>query len=97
MWEEHLEKFIHKNEFHIRYHMTKESFDKLVDLIDIDVDEIKNRNSTSGIDTIDSNIVVACGLRWLGGESHKSIADISHRHLFIKKSSQALHRRSTRM
>ena len=78
-WEEHLAKCLYKRgEFQMRYHMTKEAFDKLVDLLDIQVDHKQSRCSTGGIEPIDVNIIVACGLRWLGGESHKTNADAFH-------------------
>lgn len=78
VWEEHVKKCLHKDQFHIRYHMTKESFDKLVELLSLAVDERKSRNSTGGVHPIDKYLIVASGLRWVGGESYKSIADIFH-------------------
>jgi hypothetical protein len=33
-----------------RYHMTEELFDKLVDMLDLPVNESKSRNSTRGVD-----------------------------------------------
>ena len=58
--------------------MSMASFYKLVDMLDIQVDETKSRNSTGGVDPIDKTLIVACGLRFLGGEQHKSLTDIYH-------------------
>jgi hypothetical protein len=49
--------------------MTEETFDKLVNLLDLQEHETKSRNSTWGIDPICKPMVVLCGLRFLGGES----------------------------
>ena len=61
-----------------RYKMTEASFNKLVGILDLPVNEIKSKNSTVGIDMISTNIIVASGLRWLGGEDFKSIEDTFH-------------------
>jgi hypothetical protein len=80
MWEELLVKCRHKGDFVSTFHMTESSFHKLVDLLapHLHVDEVKSRNSTSGTQPIDRTIIVAAGLRWLGGEPYKSVADIFH-------------------
>jgi hypothetical protein len=77
-WQEHVAMCEHTGGFERRYHMTKESFDKLVDILDLPVNEVKSRNSTRGVEPIHKEIIVASGLRYLGGESYKSIADIFH-------------------
>jgi hypothetical protein len=70
---DHLEKARDVNGFFVqRYHMTEESFDKLVDLLDLPVNESKSRNSARGVDPIIKPMVVGIGLRFLGGESHTS-------------------------
>ena len=76
-WEEHLRMCRHTNGFYCRYHMREVSFDKLVDLLreDITVDEIRSRASTQGNDPIYPELITAAGLRFLGGEYQKSIAD----------------------
>jgi hypothetical protein len=58
--------------------MTESSFNKLVDLLapNLQVDEEKSRNCRAGIQPIDKRIIVAAGLRWLGGEPYKSLANI---------------------
>jgi hypothetical protein len=58
--------------------MSEESFDKLVNLIrhDVTVDYTKSRQSTVGNDPIYPELIVATGLRFLGGEQYKSLADI---------------------
>jgi hypothetical protein len=81
---DHLEKARDVNGFFVqRYHMTEESFDKLVDMLDLPVNDAKSRNTTPGIDPIIKHMVVGIGLRFLGGESHKSLEDTFH----ISKSS----------
>ena len=42
------------------------------------VNHKQSQCSSGGIEAIDTNIIVACGLRWLGGESHKTNADAFH-------------------
>jgi hypothetical protein len=79
VWEEHLQKLEHSGGFQSRYHMSKSSFDRLVNLLDgLEVDEQQSRNSTGGAAPITKEIIVACGLRFLGGEQYKSIADVFH-------------------
>jgi hypothetical protein len=80
IWEELLVKCRHKGDFVSTFHMTESSFHKLVDLLapHLYVDEVKSRNSTPGTHSIDQTIIVAAGLRWLGGEHYKSVADIFH-------------------
>jgi hypothetical protein len=76
---DHLEKGREKDEFFVEsYHMTEESFDKLIDLLDLPLNEAKSRNSTRGVDPIIKPMVVGIGLRFLGGESHKSLEDAFH-------------------
>jgi hypothetical protein len=45
-----------------RYHMTEESFDKLVDLLDLPMNETKSQNSTQGVDPIIKPMVAGIGL-----------------------------------
>jgi hypothetical protein len=78
-WEEHVAKCLHKrNEFQMRYHMSKQAFDKLVELLNLPVDQKQSRCSSSAIEPIDANIIVACGLQFLGGDTHKTNADAFH-------------------
>ena len=65
----------HTHGFQSCYHMSKQAFDRLCDILDIQVDEKKSRQSTKGNDPITSVMVVAIGLRFLGGEKPKSLAD----------------------
>jgi hypothetical protein len=58
--------------------MSKQAFDKLVEVLHLQVDQKQSRCSSSGIEPIDANIIVACGLRFLGGETHKTNADAFH-------------------
>jgi hypothetical protein len=77
-WSEHLEMLQSTNGFQTRYHMTEESFNNLVDLLReyITGDYAKSQASTKGNDRISPELVVGAGLRLLGGEFYKSIADI---------------------
>jgi len=58
-----------------RYHMSEESFNILVDLLDITVDESKSRASTSGNEPIWPHFVVAIGLRFLHGSGFDNLVD----------------------
>lgn len=79
VWEEHVTKCLHKrDEFQRRYHMSIDAFQTLVGYLDIKLDHKQSQCSSGGIEAIDANIIVACGLRWLGGESHKTNADAFH-------------------
>jgi hypothetical protein len=78
-WEEHVTKCLYKRgEFFDRYHMSMNAFTALVHLLRILVNHKQSQCASGGIEPIDANIVVACGLRWLGGESHKTNADAFH-------------------
>lgn len=77
-WREHLDRERHTGKFQSKYHMSEESFDRLVDLLRpyVTVDYKKSMNSTSGNSPIYPEIVVGIGLRYLGGEKIKSLEDI---------------------
>ena len=65
-WEEHVTKCLYKKgEFQSRYHMSFAAFRTLVNYLDIQIDHKQSLRSSRGIEPIDANIVVACGLRWL--------------------------------
>lgn len=77
-WNDHVRRLLHCNQFDSKYHMPLDSFQKLVNLLrdDITVDFTKSMNSTSGNIPIFPEMIVGCGLRYLGGEHVKSIEDI---------------------
>jgi hypothetical protein len=77
-WSRHLQMLRATDGFQTRYHMQEESFDALVNLLReyITVDVSKSHASTGGNDPISPEIICAAGIRFLGGEFHKSIADI---------------------
>ena len=80
-WEDgHLAMLRHlgEDEFQRRYHMTEASFNKLVELLrdDLAIDKKQSANSTGGNAPIIPELVVASGLRFLGGESYAALADI---------------------
>jgi hypothetical protein len=64
--------------FQRRYHMTSGSFEKLTSMLsdDLQIDTAKSRSSTMGQQPIIPEVIVAAGLRFLGGEATKSFADI---------------------
>jgi len=75
-WTKHVEERMHKEDFQSVYHMKKESFEKLVDILrsDIRVDEKQSMRSTGGIEPITPELIVAAGLRFLGGATQKELA-----------------------
>jgi hypothetical protein len=78
MWAKHLALLRHRGEFIAKYRMSEESFYKLEHLLSpyLEVDEVKSRNSTSGIQPIDKRFIIAVGLRWLGGWNHNGLDEI---------------------
>ena len=56
--------------------MSVSSFHHLVNILDIHVNEARSRASTGGNAPITSTMIVAIGVRYLGGEKRKSLADI---------------------
>jgi hypothetical protein len=58
--------------------MSLNAFSKLVDLLrkDIEPNERKSRQSTSGNEPVAAELVVATGLRYLGGASYNDLVDI---------------------
>ena len=77
-WKQHVEKLRHTNGFQKRYHMSERSFNQLVDILcpQVSLDELQSYQNTGGNDPITPEMVVGAGLRFLGGEHVKSIADI---------------------
>ena len=77
-WNQHLEMLRHTKGFQSRYHMSEPSFNKLVNILrsDISVDVNQSMRSSSGNGPITPEMIVGAGLRFLGGELHKSIADV---------------------
>ena len=77
-WKTHLAMCEATCGFQRRYHMTFETFNKLVSLLrdDLQIHRTNSRSSTKGVSPIDTEIIVAAGLRYLGGETTKSVADI---------------------
>ena len=73
---EHFEMCRVTNGFQNRYHMSEQAYKKLVRILNIQVDEGKSKASTNGNEPISSEMIVAIGLRFLGGEKPKSLADI---------------------
>ena len=77
-WQEHLAKEHHTGNFESRYHMDLDKFNTLVDLLRpwITVDFRQSMRSTSGNIPIYPELVVATGLRFMGGELPKSLEDM---------------------
>ena len=77
-WERDLARLRHTRQFQSTYHMSERSFDRLVDLLrpKLPVNIKQSMNSSSGGRPITPEMKVAIGLRFLGGEHIKSLADI---------------------
>lgn len=76
-WNEHAAQTVRNNTFHRRYHMTYSTFNKLVDLLDIQVDAKQSMRSTGGNSPITPQHIVGGGLRYLlGGSKRIDLADI---------------------
>ena len=73
--DEHFEMCRHTEGFQLRYHMSENAFRNLVMTLGIHVDEKRSRASTGDNHPISSEMVVAIGLRFMGGEKMKSLAD----------------------
>jgi len=75
---EHFEMCDETDTLSCRYHMTHASFSALVSILgqDISIDPVKSKSSTAGNDPITREMVVGIGLRYMGGEAPKSLADI---------------------
>jgi len=63
--------------FQSRYHMSHGTFQRLVGLLRhrIAVDEKQSRRCTGGVPPITPELVVAAGLKYLGGSFHEDISD----------------------
>jgi hypothetical protein len=66
--------------------MTETALCRLVDIFDLQVDDIKSKNSTRGISIICPCVIVSARLRWLGGDDMKAIEED---HTFHSSSSSA--------
>ena len=74
-WEAHVRLTVANGTFQQRYHMSHETFKKLVDLLDIQVDARQSMRSTSGNSPITPTLIVAGVLRYLGGSKSIDMAD----------------------
>jgi hypothetical protein len=78
-WSEHARMKVHQDRFQTEYHMSFKAFNKLVDILRPSLAvNVKQSMCSSTNDPIHPEIAVAAGLRYLGGELVKSIADIFH-------------------
>jgi len=77
-WDKHLEMLRHTRRFNITYHMTESCFNKLVDILRIDLakNEVQSIRSTGGNDPITAAMTVGVGLRFLGGSLVKDISGL---------------------
>lgn len=79
MWSKHVEMLVATKEFDNRFRMNLDEFEYLLDEIEdaITVSYVKSRASTDGNDPIYPEIVMACGLRYLGlGDSPATLSDL---------------------
>jgi DDE superfamily endonuclease len=76
-WQDHIKLLLHRSEFTSTYHMEIETFDALLSILRplITLDVIKSNNSTSNEGPIYPELVMAVGLRWLGGGNMPDIRD----------------------
>ena len=76
--DKHFEMCNHTKTFSRRYHMTREAFDALERILKpaITLNFTKSMNSTSGNAPITPQMITAMGVRYMGGEEPKSLADI---------------------
>ena len=77
--EEHFEMCRRTKCFQRRYHMSEESFFELVGVLESEglaVDLLQSKRSTGGNEPITTVMIVALGLRFMGGEMVKSLADV---------------------
>ena len=77
-WHEHVRMCRHTNRFETRYHMKEQLFVKLPAILrpKLTIDEAQSMQSTSGNSPITPEMTLAIGLRFLGGEYQKSLANI---------------------
>ena len=77
-WEYHVEQLRHTDEFQKRYHMTEASFNKLLDMLREYIEMNKKQSSCSsrGNVPIIPEVVLASGLRFLGGVGFAELANI---------------------
>ena len=77
-WSEHANYTNHINGFQSRYHMSQESFLKLLHILedDLTIDVHQSRRSTGGNGPITPVVMLAAGLRYLGGAKPQEISDI---------------------
>jgi hypothetical protein len=75
-WGDHVAKTVGNDTFQTRYHVTHPTFEKLVEILGISVNELQSTRSTSGKVPISPNHIVAGALRYLGGSKTVDVADI---------------------
>jgi hypothetical protein len=79
IWADYLFKSNNVNGYFMRrYKVSETAFYRLVSILNLPVDETKSKNSTGGIKMICLHVIVASGLRWLGGDNMKAIKDTFH-------------------
>jgi hypothetical protein len=79
LWEDHVAKLRHSNEFTKTYRMTYDTFQKLLEILrsKITVDYMLSRNSVPGTDPIYPELVMHLAIRWLAGGMFGDIRDAS--------------------
>ena len=77
-WNKHVHLSIANNTFHRHYHMTIESFNKLVFILRpyLVVNAKQSSNSSKGNLPIRIELVVGVGLRYLGGDAIKTLSNV---------------------
>ena len=77
-WEEHVDMLIYTNQFQQRFRMEDWMFDDLLQELEdaLTVSVRHSMSSTNGNEPIYPHIIIACGLRFLTGDSITSLSDL---------------------
>jgi len=74
-WNEHVDKLVHEESFAAKYRMSLDAFNTLLELLRIMITPNLFKASNLCDEPIYPEMVMAIGLRWLGGGSHHDLMD----------------------
>ena len=88
IWSDYVAELTHQNEFNVTFRMSLSSFNKLVDLLRLEllVDESQSHRASSGSGPVLPELVVAMSLRWLAGgqwQDIKKVYGVSRSHFYF--------------
>ena len=88
IWSDYVAELTHQNEFNVTFRMSISSFNKLVDLLRLEllVDESQSHRASSGSGPVLPELVVAMSLRWLAGgqwQDIKKVYGVSRSHFYF--------------